>query len=127
MLIPEKHIELLLMPVCAAQLFVVVFIYMIIVRRRMSDEFKLYLRFLGAFIFFLIARPIQEFTTPFLYALSLHTRIFSALCYRRASDFCELFAGGISDFKNRPTLLLHARGNDRFELFADSWRDRKNA
>lgn len=74
--IPDQYIDILLMPLCAAQLFIGVFIYIVIVRRRITNEVKLYLRFLGCFIFFLLMRPIQEFTNAFICGLTLFIRMF---------------------------------------------------
>ncbi|WOO42357.1 AraC family transcriptional regulator [Rubellicoccus peritrichatus] len=54
-------IETLLAPIIAAQIFLVVLIYFTIVRRRIAADYKLYVCFLGAFIGFLVLRPVQYF------------------------------------------------------------------
>lgn len=60
--ISRATIESLLAPLLAAQLFVIVFVYFSIVRARLSASYKPYLVFLGGFIFFLVAQPVQRFS-----------------------------------------------------------------
>lgn len=59
--ISKGLVENLLVPFMAAQIFTMVLIYFCIVRKRLSYQYKDYLLFLGAFILFLIGRPIQYY------------------------------------------------------------------
>lgn len=52
-------IENLLVPVVAAQIFLTVLIYFIIVRKQFVVEYRRYVCFLSVFILFLLSRPIQ--------------------------------------------------------------------
>lgn len=74
--IPDTIIDHAIAPIVAAQFFVFVLIYFTIMRRRLVAEYPLYLCFLVSFIFFLLARPIQEFYGPEIYAQTLFIRMF---------------------------------------------------
>lgn len=62
--IPATYIENLLAPMMAAQIFLAVLIYVLIVRKRIATSYKLHVCFLVTFIVFLAGRSLQEFSTP---------------------------------------------------------------
>ncbi|QBG47596.1 AraC family transcriptional regulator [Verrucomicrobia bacterium S94] len=60
--IPKEYIENLLAPLLAAQIFMGVLIYVLIVRKRISADYKLLVCFLLTFTIFLAGRAVQEFS-----------------------------------------------------------------
>lgn len=60
--IPKEYIENLLAPMLAAQIFMGVLIYVLIVRKRISADYKLLVCFLLTFTIFLAGRAVQEFS-----------------------------------------------------------------
>ncbi|ADE53836.1 helix-turn-helix transcriptional regulator [Coraliomargarita akajimensis] len=60
--IPPGIYENLLAPIMAAQIFMVVLIYVLLVRKRIAINYQLYVCFLLSFIVFLVGRALQEFT-----------------------------------------------------------------
>ncbi|MEO0452916.1 MAG: AraC family transcriptional regulator [Verrucomicrobiota bacterium] len=57
--ISKQVIEEFLAPILAAQIFLFVFIYFTLVKRRIASEYGLYACFLLSFILFLVTRPLQ--------------------------------------------------------------------
>ena len=71
----RQMIEWLLVPVVAAQIFLTVLIYFSIVRKRLSEHYKGYVLFLGAFSLFLLGRPFQQYMTGPASNLILYCRM----------------------------------------------------
>lgn len=75
LLIPDETLKFLLMPMVSAQLLLMVLIYFTIVRKRISNEYKLYVCFLATLIFFLLGRSLQEFIQAPMASLILYGRV----------------------------------------------------
>ncbi|MGB0370193.1 MAG: helix-turn-helix domain-containing protein [Opitutales bacterium] len=131
--IDRQIIEEVIAPILAAQIFLFVLVYFTLVKKRIADNYKVYVCFLLAFIVFLVTRPFQlglgwswnlvYLRMPLLFAVVLPTFTLAIVRHSRARPHpaFAIFAYGLGTlFAFSHAFIFAARWN-RFGLKRDDF------